>query len=182
MTAQAAELPEMPVARRSALAVVVNCNQGQSIQATVDANLAPVEIRITGICIENVLIRDKDVTLRGTQQPSLDGIRSATASIPALVVRGSVIAEISDRSFSNSAGTALAIRGGASMTVGNCLFENGKVGLRIDSGALVLGNGLTFTGNGNSDTNTSDAPFLCVDCDSTVVGRPRSRHAAQSSR
>jgi hypothetical protein len=165
MAAQAAEIPEMPVARRSAMAVVVNCNQGQSIQAAVDANPAPVEILITGICVENVLIRDKDVTLRGTQKPSLDGIRSAIASIPALTVRGSVIAEISDLSFRNSAGTGLAIRGGARMTVANCVFENGIVGLRVDSGAFVVGNGLTFTGNANSDTNTSDAQFFCVACD-----------------
>jgi hypothetical protein len=163
--AQAAEIPEMPVARRSVMAVVVNCSQGQSIQAAVDANPAPVEIQITGICVENVLVRDKDVTLRGTQQPSLDGIRSAIASIPALTVRGSVSAEISDLSFRNSAGTGLAIRGGASMTVRNCLFENGTVGLRVDSGAFVLGNGLTFTGNANSDTNTSGAQFFCVACD-----------------
>jgi hypothetical protein len=164
--AQAAEIPQMPAARPAAMTVGVNCNQGGSIQAAVDANPAPVEIRITGICVENVLVRDKDVTLRGTQKPSLDGIRSAIAATPALTVRGSVIAEISDLSFSNSAGTGLAIRGGATMTVLNCLFENnGTLGLRVDSGAFVRGNGLTFTGNANSNSNTSDAQFFCVACD-----------------
>ena len=166
MAAQAAEIPQMPAARPPAMAVVVNCNEGGSVQAAVDANPAPVEIQITGICVENVLIRDKDVTLRGTQKPSLDGIRSAIASTPALTVRGSVIAGISDLSFSNSAGTGLAIRGGAVMTVERCLFENnGSIGLRVDSGAFVRGNELTFTGNSNSNTNTSDAQFFCVACD-----------------
>jgi len=166
VAAQAAEIPSMPSAPRPAMAVIVNCNNGQSIQAAVDANPAPVEIQITGICVENVLIRDKDVSLRGTQKPSLDGIRSVVPSMPALTVRGSVIAEINDLSFSNSAGTGLAIRGGANMTVVNCLFENnGTIGLRVDSGAFVLAEDSTFTGNANSNTNTADAQFFCVACD-----------------
>lgn len=169
--AQAAEVPQMPAARPPARTILVNCNNGESIQAAVDANAAPVEIQISGICVENVLIRDKDVTLRGTQAPSLDGIRSAIAAIPALTVRGSVIAEITDLSFSNSAGLAMAIRGGASMTIVNCFFENnGTVGLRVDSGAFALGIGLTFTGNPNSNTNTSDAQFFCIACDFTGGG------------
>lgn len=166
VAAQAAEIPTMPAARPAAMTVVVNCNNGESIQAAVDTNPAPVEIQISGICVENVLIRDKDVSLRGTQKPSLDGIRSVDPSFPALTVRGSVIAEISDLSFSNSAGTGLAIRGGATMTVNNCLFENnGTLGLRVDSGAFVRANDSTFTGNANSNTNTSDAQFFCVACD-----------------
>jgi hypothetical protein len=86
--AQAVEVPEMPAARRPALGVVVNCDKGQLIQAAVDSNPAPVEIQITGVCVENVLIRNKDVSLRGTRKPSLDGIRSAIPSTPALMVQG----------------------------------------------------------------------------------------------
>ncbi len=164
--AQAADIPEMDAIPRPAAAVVVNCNNGQSIQAAVDANRAPVEILITGICVENVLIRDKDVSLRGTQSPSLDGIRSAVRTFPALTVRGSVIATINDLSFSNNPGTGVAIRGGANMTINNCLLENnGTIGLRVDSGAFAIGNGLTFTANTNSNSNTSDAQFFCTACD-----------------
>lgn len=164
--AQAAKIPEMPVARKPAPPIVVNCNQGGSVQAAIDAHPGPVEIQIAGICVENVFVRDQDVTLRGTQQPSLDGIRSADPAFPALTVRGSVIAETSDLSFSNSPGTGVAIRGGAIMRFANCLFaNNGTTGLRVDSGAFVRGDGLTFTGNANSNTNTSDAQFFCVACD-----------------
>ena len=171
VAAQAAEIPEMPAAKEPARAVVVNCNNGESIQAAVDANPAPVEILITGICVENVLIRNKDVSLRGTQKPSLDGIRSVVASTPALRVRGDVVATINDLSFSNSAGTGLAVRGLANITVNNSLFENnGLIGLRVDAGALVRANSSTFTNNTNSDTNTSDAQFFCVACDFNAVG------------
>lgn len=171
IAAQAAEIPEMPAAPRPAGTVVVNCNNGESLQAAVDASVAPMEIQITGICVENVLIRDKDVSLRGTQKPSLDGIRSVVRSTPALTVRGSVIAQINDLSFSNSAGTGLAIRGGAIMTVNNSLFENnGTVGLRVDSGAFVVANGLTFTANPATNTSTSDAQFFCSGCDFTGGG------------
>lgn len=164
--AQAAEVPEMPSAPRPASVVVVNCNNGESIQTAVDSALPPAEILITGICVENVLIRNKDVSLRGTQNPSLDGIRSVVASTPALTVRGPVITQINDLSFSNSAGTALQIRFGANVLVANCRFENnGSVGLRVDSEAFVNGNSLTFIGNPNTNTSTSDAQFFCRTCD-----------------
>ncbi len=164
--ANAAEVPERPVVARPAIGVVVNCNNGQSIQAAVDASRGPVEIQITGICEENVLIRDKDISLRGTQKPSLDGIRSAISSMPALTVRGSVIAAINDLSFSKNAGTGVSIRGGANMTLANCLFENNNgSGLRVDSGAFVVANNLTFTANRGTNTNTSDAQFFCTGCD-----------------
>lgn len=164
--AQAADVPEMPTANRGVLPpVVVNCSNGESIQAAVDASRAPAEIVISGICTENVLIRDKDVSLRGAQKASLDGIRSTIASTPALTVRGSVIATINDLSFSNSAGTGAAIRGGANITINNCLFERDRIGLRVDSGSFVIGNNLVFTANSNSNANASDAQFFCITCD-----------------
>jgi hypothetical protein len=166
LAAGAAEIPERSTAARPIkVGVTVNCNNGQSIQAAVDASVAPAEIRITGICVENVLIRDKDVSLRGVQKASLDGIRSAVPSMPALTVRGSVVAAISDLSFSGNPGGGVAIRGGADMTLANCLFENNNAsGLRVDSGAFVVANDLKFTANRTS-TSTSDAQFFCIACD-----------------
>lgn len=168
VVAQAARIPEMPPAPqppRGVAGVLVNCNSGQSIQAAVDASTAPAQILIAGICMENVLIRDKDISLRGIQSPSLDGIRSATASLPALTVRGSVIATISNLSFNKSPGTGAAVRGGANITFSNCRFEENNVGLRVDAGSFVLGNDLTFTANVNSNANASDAMFFCIACD-----------------
>ena len=165
VVAQAVEVPQMPAAPRPAPGVVVNCNNGQSIQAAVDASIAPAEILITGICVENVLIRDKDVSLRGTQKPSLDGIRSVDPSMPALTVRGSVIAEINDLSFSNSAGRGLQIRDGARMRIANSLFENnGGAGVIVDSGAFVIATGLTLTAN-PANAFVSNAQFFCTACD-----------------
>ena len=164
--AQALEVPRMPTAPRPALHVTVNCNQHESIQAAVDASAAPVEILITGVCVENVLIRNRDVSLRGAQGPSLDGIRSADPATPALTVRGTVIAAISDLSFSASAGTAVAIRDGARIDIANSRFENnGQDGLSVDSRAFVRGESLTFTGNPGTNTLTSDAQFFCTACD-----------------
>src|SRR5262249_20163769 len=149
---QAAEVPQRTLPPRPPRGVRVNCNNGESIQAAIDLARPPAEIQIVGICVENVLIRDKDISLRGTQKASLDGIRSAVAATPALTVRGSVIAEINDLSFSGNPGSGMAIRGGAEMTLTNCLFENNKNGLRVDSGAFVIGNGLAFNANRNTST------------------------------
>src|SRR6266850_3441329 len=88
---------DLPVPLRT---VTVNCNNGQRVQPAVDANAGPVEIDITGICVENVVIRDKDVMLKGATKPSLDGIRSAVRSTPALTIRGSGIDSLDSLSFS----------------------------------------------------------------------------------
>lgn len=171
VAAQAAEVPERPAAPRPARSVVVNCNAGQSIQAAVNAAVAPAEIIVAGICVENVLIRDKDVSLRGQQMPSLDGIRSPVPGVPALIVRGSVIASITGLSFSFNPGPGAAIRDGANMTLANCLFENNAAaGLRIDSGAFVVANDSTFTANRGPAANTADAQFFCISCDIGAVG------------
>jgi hypothetical protein len=164
--AQAVQVPKAPAVRRPALGPLVNCSNGESIQAAVDASAAPVEIRITGICVENVVIRNKDVSLRGTQSPSLDGIRSVDPETPALTVRGAVITGIDDLSFSASPGTGLMIRDGARVNVTNCLLENnGDIGLFADSGAFVRGEGLTFTANPGTNAIANSAQFFCVACD-----------------
>jgi hypothetical protein len=168
VVAEAARIPEMPPAPqppRGVAGVLVNCNTGQSIQAAVDAATAPAQILIAGICTENVLIREKDISLRGIQTPALDGIRSTNPSLPALTFRGSVIATVTNLSFSLSAGAGAAVRGGGNITFTNCLFDRDNVGLRVDSGSFVIGNGLTFTANINSHANASGGQIFCIGCD-----------------
>ena len=161
-------LPQPPAAQtfpRPLRTVTVNCNAGQRVQPAVDANVGPVEIDITGICVETVLIRDKDVMLKGTTKPSLDGIRSADATMPALTVRGGGIDSIDSLSFSNSAGIGVSIRG-ASATLTNCLFENnGSSGLQVNAGAVVTASALTFNGNGLASINANNGQIFCTGCD-----------------
>jgi parallel beta helix pectate lyase-like protein len=161
--------PEVPATQVKSLippsVATVNCTNGEKVQAAVDRNRGPVTILITGICVENVLIRDKDVTLRGTTKPLLDGIRSAVNTTPALIVSGPVQGAIEDLSFSNSAGLAVSIRG-ANMTLANCLFMNNSgSGLQVNAGGFVTAEGLTFSGNTGRSVNVSDAQFFCTGCD-----------------
>jgi hypothetical protein len=166
MAAGAAEIPEMDQASRPVTASVeVNCAAGQSVQAAVDASAGPVEIVITGVCTENVLIRDKDVTLRGATGPSQDGIRSASRTIPALTVRGSGIDAISNLTFSKSAGPAVMIRG-VNATLAGCEFaNNGGTALNVAMGAFVTADGLLFDGNVGRSINVTGAQFFCTGCD-----------------
>ncbi|MEA2414868.1 MAG: hypothetical protein QOI58_1525 [Thermoanaerobaculia bacterium] len=103
--------------------VNVVCSAGGKVQAAVDASSAPADIVISGVCSENVVIRDKDVNLRGASgDPTLDGIRGRLITTPALTVRGSIIATIRNLSFSNSIGQAVSIQAGANETLTNCRF------------------------------------------------------------
>lgn len=166
--AQAAEIPEMNIAPRPiAATVTVNCAAGQSVQAAIDANAGPVEIVISGTCVENVLIRDKDVTLRGAFGPSQDGIRSAVKATPALTVRGTGIDAISNLAFDKSAGPAVMIRG-VNATMSGCeLASNGGTALNVAMGAFVIADSLVFDGNAGRSINVTDAQFFCTSCDVT---------------
>jgi len=165
------EIPEAtPVASRPATTISVNCGAGQSLQAAIDANQGPLDIQISGICNENVLIRDKDVSLRGTTKPSLDGIRGvrvAPPQPPALIVRGPVEGTIQDLSFSGNPGTAVSIRG-ANLMFTNCLFEgNAGTGLQLSLDSFVNATGLTFNGNIGRSILVNDSQFFCNGCDVT---------------
>jgi hypothetical protein len=147
--------------------VNVACNAGGKVQAAVDASSAPVDIVISGICTENVVIRDKDVNLRGASgDPMLDGIRGRLSTTPALTVRGSIIATIRNLSFSNSAGQAVSVQAGANETLTSCRFENnGGIALQVTSNALVTADSLTFNANVGRTIAVSDAQFFCTSCD-----------------
>jgi hypothetical protein len=158
------EFKVQPAAISPRLIVKVSCASGQSVQAAVDANRGPVDIYITGMCVENVLIRDKDVSLHGTK-PSLDGIRGTSSATPALTVMGSVLGSIDNLSFSNNAGLAVSIRG-TNVTLSNCLFENNAgTGLQVNAGGFVTADGLTFNANTGPSIFVSDAQFFCTGCD-----------------
>jgi hypothetical protein len=161
-------LPQRPEAQafpRPTRSVVVNCSFGQKVQAAVDANAGPVEIIVSGICVENVLIRDKDIMLRGAGKPALSGIRSTDTATPALTIRGGGIDSVDSLSFSNSAGLGMSIQG-ASVTLTNCLYENnGASGLQVKAGAVVLATGLTFNNNVGASINVNNGQIFCTACD-----------------
>lgn len=168
LLAAAGQAAEIPVTEKIVLppsSVSVNCNAGERVQAAVDANRGPAEIVISGICVENVLIRNKDISLRGASKPSLDGIRSTVAGTPALIVMGPVQSAIKSLSFSNSVTSPLSIRG-ANVTIDDCLFQNNTgSGVVVNAGGFVVATGLTFSGNTGRSINVSDAQFFCTGCD-----------------
>lgn len=166
MAARGAEIPEIDhVVRPVPGPVAVNCAAGQSVQAAVDASAGPVEIVISGVCVENVVVRDKDVTLRGATGPSQDGIRSLSKTLPALTLRGSGIDAVSGLAFQKSAGPAVMIRG-VNATLSGCEFaSNGGTALNVAMGAFVTADALVFDGNIGRSINVSDSQFFCTGCD-----------------
>ncbi len=157
--------PEPQAFPRPLNIVTVDCNAGQRVQPAIDANAGPVEIDISGICVENVVIRDKDVMLKGTTKVSIDGIRSAVSSLPALTIRGSGIDSVDSLSFSNNPGLGVSIQG-STVTLTNCLFKNnGTNALRVNGGAMITATGLTFLGNVGASMNINNAQLFCTGCD-----------------
>ena len=61
----------------------VDCTKGDSVQEAIDKNSGAIVVEIRGVCIENVRVENRDVTLHGLSAAS-DGLQSPNTS-PALV-------------------------------------------------------------------------------------------------
>ena len=86
--------------------MVVNCANGDSLQAAIDRESGPVTIEVRGICAENVLIARKQVTLHGLD-PALDGIQGVAADPAPL---GALVVFYSDDTRSRTSRSATARR------------------------------------------------------------------------
>ena len=142
--------------------VTVDCTKGEKIQEAVDKNAAPLDIVVTGVCVENVLILGKSFTLSGTS-PATDGIQGATGT--ALIVRGVHSGAILNLSLSNSPGNGLTVHA-SDVTVENCTVNsNGGTGIVALGGTQLFGTDLTISFNGVRGMTSNGGRFVaCLGC------------------
>ncbi len=143
--------------------VNVDCTKGESIQAALDKNGGPVVISIHGVCIENVLVRQHEVTLSGTD-PATDGIQG-TASGPALVIRSSDNTVVENLSISNSAAGGV-LTSLSRVTMDNCrVLNNHGRGIDASFAAIVVASNMTISFNqGPGIVARNSAEIFCIAC------------------
>lgn len=139
--------------------VTVDCAKKDSIQQAIDQNPNGTVIEVHGLCIENVRINHKEVTLRGAS-PATDGIRTLT-STPALTIVHSDSTTVENLSFNDSPATAVQIGGESQVFLNDCVVSNNNT-----TDAFVQATNLTVSGNRQPAMRAQrGAFFFCLACD-----------------
>jgi hypothetical protein len=146
--------------------VAVDCTAGQSIQATIDREDGPLVVDVDGICNENVSIKRKDVTLRGTN-PLNDGIQGVVAVPQFAVLRFAYVDVGRVENLSIVNGPSLGIVAFFShLTMTNSrITGNAGAGMAVAEGSVVDATGLTVSQNMARGANVQrGAIFFCHEC------------------
>jgi hypothetical protein len=142
----AAERPAMrvtPHAQTAPKSVTVDCTKGQKIQDAVDKNTAPLDILVHGICVEDVLVNGKEITLHGTD-PLTDGVQGVTRS--GLVLINVNLATLSNLGFVN--GPAAGVSSYTStVLMTNCRASGNAIGIAVRDDSVFEGHELTISTN-----------------------------------
>jgi hypothetical protein len=168
-----ARRPRARVAANAATkSISVDCTKGDKVQDAIDKNSGDIVVEIRGVCVENVVIDDRNVTLHGLSATT-DGLQSPNTS-PALVVRDSDDTRLENLSFSNSPGTALQLFD-SFVTMQNCVANNNNASSVAGAHAIqgTMDSFLDATNLAMSNNHRSGvlanrgSAFFCHGCDFT---------------
>jgi hypothetical protein len=156
-----------PTSIAAAKTVAVDCTQAQSIQAAINSEDGPLVVEVHGICNENVTVKQKDVTLRGTD-PNTDGIQGVVSvpQVAALQFRYVDAGGVENLSISNGPGHGVGAVFSHVVLVNSRITGNGGSGMRLLEGSFVDATGLTVSQNQGQGANVqTSANFRCHGCD-----------------
>ncbi len=173
---KAEALARRPMARvapdASTKSIEVDCTKGDKVQDAIDKNSGDVVVEIRGVCIENVVIDDRNVTLHGLSAAT-DGLQSSNMS-PALLVRDSDNTRVENLSLSNNPFTAMQIQD-SFVTMVNCVANNnntsspgGSHAISVSTDSFLDATNLTMANNSRSCVVAQrGSSFFCHGCDFT---------------
>ena len=150
----------------------VDCTKGDSVQEAIDKNGGTIVVEVRGVCIENVRVENRDVTLHGLSAAN-DGLQSPN-NFPALVFRDSNNSHVENLSLSNNPGTALQLLD-SFVTMLNCVANNnntvtgpGGNAIQATTHSFLDATNLTMANNNRNCVLTNrGASFFCHGCDFT---------------
>ena len=136
--------------------IKVKCDKGQSVQSALDSLSGPAIITVTGICHENLVIKNDDVTLQGGTYDAPDSARSTIfvegarrVAITGVTVRGGLAGV---RAFQ-----------GASLTLENSTIEeNESCGVHAFTGSSVSVDSCTIQKNNGQGVIAADNSNLAL--------------------
>jgi hypothetical protein len=130
--------------------LTINCSAGSSIGGAIagEDGKQSLELRLQGDCLEHVLIKRDDVTLKGDG----DGA-TITGSVTIDTGRRALIADLT---VTNAAGDGVTVVNGGSATVrGSHIVDNGGYGISLRNGSFALVEGSVLSRNGRTNVEAS---------------------------
>ncbi|HEV8609112.1 MAG TPA: right-handed parallel beta-helix repeat-containing protein [Thermoanaerobaculia bacterium] len=155
-----------PASGAASKTVAVDCTAGQSIQAAIDREDGPLVVDVDGFCNENVSVKRKDVTLRGTN-PLNDGIQGVVSApqFAALRFAYTDAGRVENLSILNGPSLGIAAFFSRLTMVNSRVTGNGGVGMTVSDGGIVDATGLTASQNAGAGAHVSKgAAFFCHEC------------------
>jgi Right handed beta helix region len=154
----------------------VDCTKSGKLQATITAASAGDTIEITGICFENVLIKDKALSLIGAASGGPHGVTGVdSAVLEAISIQNSRGTLLAGLTIYNPHGAGVRIRYSSEVSMTDCnvsdsgnvvspTLPNGATGIWAQDGSYLSGLRLTLNNNSRGFGANQNSRAFCDEC------------------
>lgn len=148
---------------------LVDCSKGKDLQKEIDNAEDGDTIEIKGICMTNVLIKDKAVTLIGHSSPGPHGITGVAANTDGVRIENSRRTRLEDLTINNPFFTGVRMRRHSQVVMEDVevsnSFAGGGTGIWVEEGSQFDGYRLRLDDNLRGLGATTHSRAFCYECD-----------------
>lgn len=153
----------------AAATTLVDCTKNDKLQQEIDKADDGDTIQIKGICMENIVIRNKALTLVGYNSPGLHGITGVATSTDGVRIESSRGAVLQGLTISNPHFSGVRIRFNSEVEMIDCevsdSFAGGATGIWVQEGSRFFGLRLTLNDNLRGLGALQYSRAFCQECD-----------------
>jgi len=149
----------------------VDCTKQGDLQKAIDAASSGDSIEITGVCMANIVIRDKALTLAGAAAPGPHGITGVAANTDGVRIENSRGTRLESLVISNPVFTGVRIRYFSEVTMTDCEVSNtsagSATGIWVQESSTFNGTRLLLDGDLHGLGAIGNSRAWCYECDIT---------------
>jgi hypothetical protein len=147
----------------------LDCNKKSELQKTIDASANGDLIEITGICMENIRIADKTLTLIGADSPGPHGIEGIAARTDGIRIENSPGTHLEGLQINNPHSTGVRIKFSQNVSMTDCdVSDSGggrATGIYVQQISFLNGTRLRLDRNLRGLVAYMQSEFWCRECD-----------------
>lgn len=147
----------------------IDCSKNGKVQPTIDSAADGDTIEITGTCMENILIRDKALTLKGAATGGPHGITGVAADTDGVSIQNSRGTHLEGLTISNPLFAGVRIRFNSDVSMTDCEVSNSFAGagtaIWVQEGSYFRGTRLILNDNLRGLGAVQQSRAFCFECD-----------------
>lgn len=149
----------------------VDCTKNGKVQPTINSAASGDVVEINGICSENIVIRDKGLTMIGAASGGPHGITGVAADTDAVLIEDSRSTHLEDLTISNPLFTGVRIVVNSEVTMTDCNVSDAGSGIQGRSTGIWVQGSSNFTGtrltlnNNRNGLAALQSRAFCRECD-----------------